>query len=544
MRKSQSRFWLSPLILLLSTTVLNSNAQIASPEVNLDYATYVGTALDAGVTQFLGMRFAAPPLGNLRWRAPADPLVETGGPIQASKHGPICYNLGVAFDPNATTFSDDCLFIDVYTPSHAHSKRSKPLPVWFFIQGGGYVSNSNANYNGTGVIVESGLNVVVVNFNYRVGAFGFLASERVAKDGQLNAGLLDQRKALFWVRKHISKFGGDPNHVVIHGVSAGGGSVTHHMTAFGGRDEGLFVGAIGESVFWPREAPVSQLEFQFDLFAAAAGCSDATDQMACLRAQNTSTLVAANIAHPFPGRTTVPNFYYTPTIDGDFIRDNLYNLFRQNKFTPVPLMIGDDDDEGTAFAANAQTPEDVISFLTDNYPQLTADDATTINQLYPLLPPLPNHAPFFPSAAAAYGESTFTCPSNFIAGLIGARKNVWNYRFSVVQPDRAASGLGVDHTSELPAVFGPPFIPGGNSTTFATTNAPIVPVLMNYWISFVRSLNPNTHKFSSAPEWAEFDSKNQRRIKFVLNDTHVESIPADEDTRCAFWNDIGARLEQ
>lgn len=98
---------------------------------------------------------------------------------------------------------------------------------------------------------------------------------------------------------------------------------------------GLFIGAIGESVFWPREAPVSELEFQFDLFATAAGCINATDQMACLRVQNTSTLVAANIAHPFQGRASNPDFFYTPTIDGDFVQDHLYDLFREGKFIQV-----------------------------------------------------------------------------------------------------------------------------------------------------------------------------------------------------------------
>ncbi|KAJ7890194.1 Esta [Mycena olivaceomarginata] len=498
----------------------------ASPQVKLDYATYVGTSLAAGVNQFLGMRFAAPPLGNRRWRAPADPLVETS-PIQASAHGPICYNLGAAFDPTATTLSEDCLFIDVYTPSGA-SETSK-LPVWFFIQGGGYIQNSNANYNGTGVIVS---------------AFGFLASKRVTKDGTLNVGLLDQRKALLWVQKYISKFGGDPNHVVIHGVFCRRRLCNHHLTAFGGRNDGLFVGAIGESVFWPREAPVSELEFQFDLFATAAGCVNVTDQIACLRAQNTSTLVAANVVHPFQGRSSNPDFFYTPTIDGDFVQDHLYTLFREGKFIRVPVMLGDDDDEGTGFAANAGTADAVISFLMDNYPQLTPADDMRITQLYPLRAPLPNHAPFFPSAAAAYGESTFTCPSNFIAAQINrVRQPVWNYRFSVVQANDAAAGLGVPHASELPAIFGPAFIPGGSGTTFATTNAPIVPVVMNYWISFIRSLNPNPHRFAGTPEWVQFDA-NQRRLKFVLNDTHVEEIPVDEDTRCAFWNEVGARIEQ
>jgi acetylcholinesterase len=103
-------------------------------------------------------------------------------------------------DPSLTE-SEDCLFINVFTPSGA-TKDSK-LPVWFFIQGGGYKINSNPNYNGTEVIHQSGDNIVFVNINYRVGAYGFLASEKVRKDGDLNAGMLDMRKALLWVQKYI-----------------------------------------------------------------------------------------------------------------------------------------------------------------------------------------------------------------------------------------------------------------------------------------------------------------------------------------------------
>ncbi|KAK7018278.1 triacylglycerol lipase-like protein [Favolaschia claudopus] len=486
---------LQRLVLLCGLVVAASAA--SQPQVELDYATYIGTPLVAGVNQFLGMRFAAPPIGSLRWRAPADPLPEQA-PVEAFTHGPLCYNVGGTFDPTSTSLSEDCLFIDVYAPSsnvssssqQAGKRNNKLLPVWFFIQGGGYRSDSNANYNGTGVIVESGHNIVVVNFNYRVGGFGFLASERVARDGTLNVGLLDQRKALLWVKKYISKFGGDPNHVVIHGASAGGGSVTHHLTAYGGRNDRLFVAAIGESVFWPWEPPVAEPEFQFDLFADAAGCpgtKDSGSQMACLRLQNTSTLVSANQLHPFPGRMSNPDFYWTPTIDGDFVRGELYDMFSEGKFIRVPLLIGDASDEGTNFAFNASTPSQVTSFMQDNYPRLTSSDLLRISRLYPLMPPLPAHAAYFPSAALAYGEGTFTCPSNFIAarmshgGSEGEKGiDVWNYRFSVVQADREAAGFGVSHTSEIPAIFGPAFVPGGLSTTFATTNAPIVPVVMNF----------------------------------------------------------------
>jgi carboxylesterase type B len=121
--------------------------------------------------------------------------------------------------------------------------------VWLFIQGGGYADNANFNFNGSEVVKQSGYDTVFVNFNYRVGALGFLASEDIRKDGDLNAGLLDQRKVLAWVQQHIRQFGGDPNHVVIHGDSAGAGSVAHHLTAYDGRDMNLFVGAVAESTF-------------------------------------------------------------------------------------------------------------------------------------------------------------------------------------------------------------------------------------------------------------------------------------------------------
>lgn len=104
---------------------------------------------------------------------------------------------------SSSSLSEDCLFINVFTPSNA--TRESRLPVWFYIQGGGYITNSNANYNGTEVVVASDMNVILVNMNYRVSAFGFLASEKVRADGDLNVGLLDQRKALHWVQKYITE---------------------------------------------------------------------------------------------------------------------------------------------------------------------------------------------------------------------------------------------------------------------------------------------------------------------------------------------------
>ena len=137
-------------------------AAAVSPVVHLNYTSYRGSAFSNGVTQWLGMRYAAPPLGDLRFREPENPPSQ-GGVIDANDFGPIC--LGTDAGPPTDDMDEDCLFLNVFAPSKA-GKGAK-LPVYFFIQGGGFNTNSNANYNGSGLIEASGGNIVVVNFNYR-----------------------------------------------------------------------------------------------------------------------------------------------------------------------------------------------------------------------------------------------------------------------------------------------------------------------------------------------------------------------------------------
>lgn len=225
------------------------------------------------------------------------------------------------------------------------------LPVWLFIQGGGYTQNTNANWNGSGVVERSGHNIVLVNFNYRVGLYGFLAGEKVRADGDLNVGLLDQRMMMQWVQAHINEFGGDPNQVVIHGASAGAGSVALHLIANGGVDEGLFHGGIGESIFFPAQPFVDELEWQFTRLLNQTSCLDATEPMKCLRGKDGRELQAANIPTPFPGRTDapLPLFYWTPCIDGKLLEDLPYRMFEQGRFIDVPVLLGNDND-GKHFA--------------------------------------------------------------------------------------------------------------------------------------------------------------------------------------------------
>ena len=203
--------------ILLVPVFLFSLACARNPVVDLGYARYRGQTLSSGVNQWLGIRYAAPPVGPLRFAAPQDPRPmegiqyaskvshtpdyrETGDNL--NQHGPICIPTGKYPIPQGA--SEDCLFLDVYAPAPT-KRRPRLLPVYVWIQGGGYNENSQANYNGTGIIQASHMDIVVVTFNYRVGPYGFLSGEEVLKGGSLNNGLKDHIKVLQWVQKHIRK---------------------------------------------------------------------------------------------------------------------------------------------------------------------------------------------------------------------------------------------------------------------------------------------------------------------------------------------------
>jgi carboxylesterase type B len=532
--------------------------------VELGYSRYQGVALSNGVDEYMGMRYAKPPLNELRFRGPEDPE-QTDGVVDATavsscrtalivqklhrtsktdkpQFGPVCVGVG---QRTSQSLGEDCLFVNVWRPSNATTDSN--LPVWLFIQGGGYADNANFNFNGSEVVKQSGYDIIFVNFNYRVGALGFLASEDIRKDGDLNAGLLDQRKVLEWVQQHIRQFGGNPNHVVIHGDSAGAGSVAHHLTAYGGRDMNLFVGAVAESTFWPTQRTVAETEFQYERFAQDVGCGGVDNTLACLRSVDITTIINYDVDKPFPGGSDSPTplWYFLPVVDGTLITDRLYNLFLQNKFIHVPLMVTDDTNEGTPFGYNASSPEEVAQFMKNNYPGLSDEELKEINEAYPLTDPLPKHAAYFPSAAQAYGESTFTCPGNHMASMMAryfSSYKVWNYRFNVHDPAETANGMGVPHVFELPAIFG---LGDTNqaSESFANVNAKIVPITMNYYLSFIKTLDPNVYKYEEAPVWKTWGIGYGQRLKIQTGSTEMEPVPQDQLDRCTRWRGLSKSME-
>lgn len=268
--------------------------------------------------------------------------------------------------------------------------------------------------------------------------------------------------------------------------------------------------------------------------------------MACLRSADIDQIQAANVASPFPGTSDTPlvRWYFLPVIDDDFIVDRLYELFGQGRFVKVPVMVGDDTDEGSYFAFNASTKAEVAQFLKNYYPNLTKYQLEAINLLYEKSDSLPYHAEYFSAASAAYGDATFTCPGNHIASTVAKHvspSKVWNYRVNVQDPNSLAQGIGVPHTIENPAVFGPEAV--GGRSSFETSNTAVVPVIMNYWLSFVKSLDPNPNRYIQAPQWHSWGSKTGKRMRLQTNNTAMEHVPRDYSGKCRLWHDLAPVME-
>lgn len=454
------------------------------------------------------------------------------------QHGLIC--LGTGQPPTDDTFkaqSEDCLFLDVYAPSNA-TTNSK-LPVYFFIQGGGFVSNSNSNYNGSGLVAAGDHGLIVVTFNYRVGAYGFLTDGDRATP---NNGLWDQVKALEWVHKHITKFGGDPKHVVIGGDSAGAASVSYHLTRGGGRNYGLFIGAAAESVSFSTVLTTKESQYLYDGFAVRAGCAT-KDSLQCLRSKSTKELQEANVnVQPLPGAQNPQLFAWNPVIDGDFITELPYDAYKKGHFVRVPVIVGDDTNGGTSFAPqDTTTLPEMNTFLRDQFPLLTPSDLETIDALYPNAnDTCPHVGCRWRQVSSAYGQMRYMCPGLYISQqYVSRRSPSWAYRWNVEDPAQIAQGLGVPHTVEVHAIFGPTNTKGAPAS-YNGSNAHAVAVAQGYWTSFIRTLNPNTHRAPGSAAWTS-------RGRLVVNTggrTQMEDISGNLRRACQFFADIGSRIKQ
>ncbi|HYS46748.1 MAG TPA: carboxylesterase family protein, partial [Rhizomicrobium sp.] len=291
-----------------------------------------------GVSQFLGIPYAKPPVGALRWMPP-QPAAKWTAVRKADKFGPTCAQVTTlgpfAGPPNS---NEDCLYLNVFTPD---AKAKLPVLVW--IHGGGYFDGASNDYDATKLVTQGKL--VVVTLNYRLNLFGFLAHPALDSEGHAfgNYGIMDMQTALKWVQRNIASFGGDPNNVTLGGQSAGAGASAANVFSPGAK--GLFHRAIFQSGGYTPFVPKSVAEDKGRKFAAAAGCSSknekGVDIAKCLRA-----LPAAKIEALAGTASEAGPFTTNPMVDGTVIPQQEIDLIRSGRFNKMPIMMGTTHDEG------------------------------------------------------------------------------------------------------------------------------------------------------------------------------------------------------
>ncbi|KAH0271876.1 lipase 3 precursor, partial [Aureobasidium melanogenum] len=487
-------------------------AASAAPSVTIQNGTIIGSSL-AGVDSFLGIPFAEPPTGTLRLKPPQT-ISSSFGTITATANGPACPQLvssvnttnllsnvfGALIEPLITAGgsvqSEDCLHINVQRPAGV-SKDAK-LPVLYWIFG--------------------------------VNGFGFLAGKELAAEGSTNLGLRDQRLGLQWVADNIAAFGGDPSKVTIWGESAGSISVFEQTIINGGdntyKGHPLFRGGIMDSGSMQPADPVTAAKPQavFDQVATAAGCNpNGTDVLECIRAQPYDKFYAAVNTVPGFLSYTGNNLAFFPRPDPS---NNFYNVspevaLSKGHFAKVPIIIGDQEDEGTLFTlsqANISTNAEVIEYLStwfESNPNAT-ETVTGLVANYPDEPELgqPAGSPFgsgsafniypqFKRLAAIIGDQQFTLTRRNYLNAVSSSVKAWSFLNTYLF---GTSILGTFHGSDIAIAFGE----GAIEAQLAAQ------AVQQYYISFVNHQDPNalTKNSSSLINWPQYSTYNRTLLNF------------------------------
>src|SRR5580704_13214298 len=497
----------------------------ANPIVRIDDGVVRGTTAGT-VDEFLGIPYAAPPTGNLRWRPPA-PAASWEGVRDATQFGASCPQSTVhnPFLPPGP-ISEDCLYLNVYTPT-VRDRGGDGRPVLVWIHGGGLTVDGARNYDGSKLAADG---TVVVTINYRLGALGFLAHPALAsRPGRSagNYGLMDQQAALRWVQRNIARFGGDPDNVTIAGQSAGGLSVLAQLVSPGAR--GLFQRAIVESgTFALNQRPLATAEAAGQTFATAVGCPDQT--AACLRSVPVSALVS-NFGVEIPG-----------VVDGSVLTQPIGTALARGQFARVPVINGITHDEELLFVAGlgitvsqgtniplAGPAADPANYQANIAQALgvSAARAAAIAAEYPLSA--------YPSPLVAFSllvsDASFACPALQVDRWTAARGvPTYAYQFNddnaPVNIVGASLGLST-HGTELPYLFDQPNAP--YPAMLNPDQQALAASMRTDWASFAGTRNPS----SRALPWPPIGN-GTRVLSFVPLQSQVTTDFATAH-HCSFW---------
>nr|XP_033802011.1 neuroligin-3 isoform X2 [Geotrypetes seraphini] len=572
--------WNLSLVLWLWTAALQVDCQAYSQTVNTHYGKIRGTRVPlpseflGPVDQYLGVPYAAPPVGEKRF-LPPEPPPSWSGIRNATHFSPVCpQNIHNAvpeimtpiwFTSNldiVTTYiqdqSEDCLYLNVYVPTEDDIRDSGAKPVMVYIHGGSYMEGTGNMIDGN--VLASYGNVIVITLNYRVGVLGFLSTGDQAAKG--NYGLLDQIQALRWISENVAFFGGDPLRITVFGSGIGASCVS--LLTLSHHSEGLFQRAIIQSGSALSSWAVNYQPVKYTrMLAEKVGCNvlDTVDMVDCLRQKSSKELVEQDIQ---PARYHVA---FGPVIDGDVIPDDPEILMEQGEFLNYDIMLGVNQGEGLKFVESVVDAEDgvsgsdfdyAVSNFVDNlygYPEGKDTLRETIKFMYTdwadrdnpetrrktLVALFTDHQWVEPSVVTADLHARYGSPTYFYA--------FYHHCQSLMKPAWSDSA----HGDEVPYVFGIPMIGPTDlfPCNFSKNDIMLSAVVMTYWTNFAKTGDPNkpvpqdtkfihtkANRFEEVA-WSKYNPRDQLYLHIGLKPRVRDHYRA---TKVAFWKHLVPHL--
>lgn len=519
--------WLCLALMAACSSKSNQSPDMAGPAPDMATSDPLSIPTDKGIVHgmqtgttraFLGIPYAAPPTGSLRWKPP-QPADAWSSPRDATRLGPHCPQLDFFNTGYDAASSEDCLTLNVWTPADT----TAPHAVMVWIHGGGFVLGGSdfSTYDGTNLSAAG--NVVVVSLNYRLGPLGFLAhsaltAEDPAHPGSGSWGMEDQRAALKWVQNNIAAFGGNPLNVTLFGESAGGISTCLHSLST--PTAGLFHRALIESGPCGLPLPTqAQAETQGTQLATALGCTSG-DVLACMRGKSAQQVTTALPLKA--GFFLGPGASWGPVVDNVNWTQQPLAAIQTGQLAKVPALLGANKDEGTLFVQLAQlnlmTDTDYQNAITATF---GAKNSAAIVAEYP--------AASYSSRNAAYadvlGDGLFVCPTKGVAAYFaagGMPTFLYSFQHTFVS---AFGNIGAFHSAEIPFVFGN----AEYGTSLSADEQLLSQAMQRYWTRFAAAGDPNG---TNAVAWPPYLLATDSNLNLYLT---ITSGTGYKKAKCDFW---------